>query len=793
MSTVFESKPQSGPGDISSKLEFQKQLQAVTNKIHATSNVDEIMLELGQDMCALLGADRLTIYQMSDDRSSIVSKVKTGLTSFKDLKLPVNDQSVAGYVALNRVLMNIRDVYDEAELRGHSPQLRFLKEVDKRTGYRTKQMLVAPIVDGSANEMVGVVQAINTRTGMPFSPQAEEGMVNLCETLAIAFKQRQKPSSVVRGKYDGLVANAVLSAEEMELALRSARRKGIDIEQVLLDEFQVKSQAIGEALSAFFGVPYEPFKQDRIKPLDLLRNLKRDFLESSLWVPLEDTKDGLIVATNDPERVKASRIVNNIFPKSKVVYRVTTQREFAATLDQFFGGDTGADSSSIGDMLSGMDGESDEESGGSGTDEVSLAADNELVKLVNKIIVDAYHQGASDIHIEPYPGKGKTEIRFRKDGSLQPYISVPASYRNAIVARLKIMCDLDISEKRKPQDGKIKFKKFGPLDIELRVATIPSQGGVEDIVMRILAAGEPIPLDKLGVSARNLKNLKETVSKPYGLFFVCGPTGSGKTTTLHSVLGYLNTPDTKIWTAEDPVEITQKGLRQVQMNPKAGLNFATAMKAFLRADPDIIMVGEMRDKETTSIGIEASLTGHLVFATLHTNSAPESIIRLLDMGMDPFNFADALLGILAQRLAKRLCGKCKQPHTASQDEIKLLLEEYCQELKNTDSWKKDPKAAYESVYREWVKSFGDDKGQITLYSPVGCETCGGTGYKGRLGLHELLLGTDLVKKLIQEHARVAEITAVALNEGMRTLKQDGIEKVLQGITDMHQVRAVCIK
>jgi type II secretory ATPase GspE/PulE/Tfp pilus assembly ATPase PilB-like protein len=793
MSTVFESKPQGqSVADISSKLEFQKQLQAVTNKIHATSNIDEIMLEVGQDICSLLGADRLTIYQMSEDRSSIVSKVKTGLTSFKDLKLPVNEQSVAGFVALNRVLMNIRDVYDEGELRGHSPQLRFLKEVDKRTGYRTKQMLVAPIVDTSANEMVGVVQAINTRSGQPFSPLAEEGVVNLCETLAIAFKQRQKPQAVVRGKYDALVANAVLSAEEMELALRSARRKGIDIEGVLLDEFQVKPSAIGAALSAFFGVPYEPFKQDRIKSLDLLRNLKRDFLESSLWVPLEDNKEGLIVATNDPERVKASRIVGNIFPKSKVVYRVTTQREFTATLDQFFGGDV-ADSSSIGDLLSGMDGETDDEGGAGGTDEASLAADNELVKLVNKVIVDAYHQGASDIHIEPYPGKGKTEIRFRKDGSLQPYISVPASYRNAIAARLKIMCDLDISEKRKPQDGKIKFKKFGPLDIELRVATIPSQGGVEDIVMRILAAGEPIPIDKLGLSGRNVKNLKETVSKPYGLFFVCGPTGSGKTTTLHSVLGYLNTPDTKIWTAEDPVEITQKGLRQVQMNPKAGLNFATAMKAFLRADPDIIMVGEMRDKETTAIGIEASLTGHLVFATLHTNSAPESIIRLLDMGMDPFNFADALLGVLAQRLAKRLCSKCKQPHVASQDEIKLLLEEYCQELKNTDSWKKDPKAAYEGVYRDWVKTFGDDKGQITLNSPVGCDTCGGTGYKGRVGLHELLLGSDLVKKLIQEHARVAEITAVALNEGMRTLKQDGVEKVLQGITDMLQVRAVCIK
>jgi type II secretory ATPase GspE/PulE/Tfp pilus assembly ATPase PilB-like protein len=594
---------------------------------------------------------------------------------------------------------------------------------------------------------------------------------------------------MVRGKYDALVTNAVLSAEEMELAVRSARRKNIDLEAVLTDEFQVKPQAIGEALSAFFGVPYEPFKQDRIKPMDLLRNLKRDFLESSAWAPVEDSKDGLIVITTDPERVRASKLVSNVFPKSKIVYRVCPQREFVATLDQLFGvsADLGDDFSL--DSLK-DEGALDEESA---VDEASLAADNEVVRLVNKIIVDAYQQGASDIHIEPYPGKGKTEIRFRKDGTLQPYLQVPSSYRSAIAARLKIMCDLDISEKRKPQDGKIKFKKFGPLDIELRVATIPSQGGVEDIVMRILAAGEPIPLDKLGLSARNTKNLKDTVSKPYGLFFVCGPTGSGKTTTLHSVLGYLNTPDTKIWTAEDPVEITQKGLRQVQMNPKAGLTFGTAMKAFLRADPDIIMVGEMRDKDTTSIGIEASLTGHLVFATLHTNSAPESIIRLLDMGMDPFNFADALLGVLAQRLAKRLCSKCKQPHTASAEEIKSLLEEYCQELKNTDFWKKDPKAAYEGIYREWVKTFGNEQGQITLYAPVGCDTCSGTGYKGRVGLHELLLGSDQVKKLIQEHARVAEILAVALNDGMRTLKQDGIEKVLQGVTDIHQVRAVCIK
>jgi type II secretory ATPase GspE/PulE/Tfp pilus assembly ATPase PilB-like protein len=450
------------------------------------------------------------------------------------------------------------------------------------------------------------------------------------------------------------------------------------------------------------------------------------------------------------------------------------------------------DRESIGDLLSDM-----QEDGLTGDEALedmkSAAQDNEVVKLVNKIIVDAYQQGASDIHVEPYPGKGKTEIRFRKDGLLQPYISVPHGYRNAIAARIKIMCDLDISERRKPQDGKIKFKKFGPLDIELRVATVPSQGGLEDIVMRILGAGEPIPLDKLALSKHNVDRLKEAVSKPYGLFFVCGPTGSGKTTTLHSVLGYLNTTDTKIWTAEDPVEITQRGLRQVQMNPKAGLTFAVAMRAFLRCDPDIIMVGEMRDKETVTTGIEASLTGHLVFATLHTNSAPESIVRLLDMGMDPFNFADALLGILAQRLARRLCPSCKKPHVATEAELRALLEEYSLELLATETWKKNVKHAQEALFQEWLREFGNEKGEITLYTAVGCEVCNSTGYKGRVGLHELLIGTDAIKKNVQEHARVAEMFATAIEEGMRTLKQDGIEKVLMGVTDIHQVRSVCIK
>jgi len=775
--------------DVNARLAFQKQLQGVTNKIHATNNIDEIMLEVSTEICVLFNADRLTIYSVSDDKQAIVSKVKTGLNSFKDLKLPIAEHSLAGYAALSKKIINVKDVYDDTELRSINPTLRFLQEVDKRTGYRTKQMLVAPIVEQSSGELIGVIQIINNKAGVPFGALAEDGVAELVQTLAIAFRQRQKPQ-LVKTKYDYLIADAVLSAGEFDLASRQARKKAVDVETVLVDEFQVKLVAIGHALSKFFGVPYEPFKPERIKPMDLLKNLKREYVDANQWLPIDDSKEGLVVMCLDPERIRSSRIASNVFPKARIVYKVTTLKDFRDTVTQFYGQEA-VDMGNIDDLLSGLDDGAADVEGTS--DDVSAAADNELVKLVNKIIVEAYHQGASDIHIEPYPGKAKTEVRFRKDGSLGPYIEVPASYRNAIVARLKIMCDLDISEKRRPQDGKIKFKKFGPLDIELRVATIPTAGGVEDIVMRILAAGEPIPLEKLGLTDRNYHKVKKTIEKPYGLFFVCGPTGSGKTTTLHSVLGYLNTPDTKIWTAEDPVEITQKGLRQVQVNKKAGLDFSVVMKAFLRADPDIIMVGEMRDKETTSLGIEASLTGHLVFATLHTNSAPESIIRLLDMGMDPFNFADALLGVLAQRLAKRLCPKCKQPYNPEATEIKSLLNEFCEELMNTEPFKKDAKGAMEAVYKDWVKNYGNEKGQLTMYKPVGCDACGGTGMKGRLGLHELLIASDRMKKAIQEHARVAEMLAICLEEGMRTLKQDGIEKTLMGLTHIKEVRTVCIK
>ena len=411
-------------------------------------------------------------------------------------------------------------------------------------------------------------------------------------------------------------------------------------------------------------------------------------------------------------------------------------------------------------------------------------SDNSLVRLVNTAIIDAHTQGVSDIHFETMPGRDKLRIRFRKDGVLRPYVELPHTYRQALVARIKIMCDLDISEKRKPQDGKINFAKFSPQHkIELRVATIPTNNGLEDVVVRLLSSAKPIAMDQLGLSAGNYRRLSTAIERPYGMVLCVGPTGSGKTTTLHSALGQINTAARKIWTAEDPIEITQAGLRQVQVNPKIDWTFAKALRAFLRADPDVIMVGEIRDAETARTAIEASLTGHLVLSTLHTNSAPDTVTRLLDMGMDPFNFGDSLLAVLAQRLVRRMCPHCRTAREAKPEEIDELL------LDHLHAFPPELQPARSEVLADWQARFAQ-QGALLHYDAPGCKQCEDTGRRGRAALHELLIVTRELRRLIQTGSRVEELQRQGLQDGMRTLRQDGIEKVLAGVTSIAEVRAM---
>jgi len=419
--------------------------------------------------------------------------------------------------------------------------------------------------------------------------------------------------------------------------------------------------------------------------------------------------------------------------------------------------------------------------------DVVSESDNTLVRMINSLIEEAIAQKASDIHIETRPAPANVRIRLRVDGELLTHLEVEARYRYALVARIKIMANMDISEHRKPQDGKIDFARFGGSKSELRVVTVPTTGGLEDVVLRILAGTKALPVDQIGLSARDLHTLKEVVRKPYGLVLVCGPTGSGKTTTLHSLISDINTDNRKIWTAEDPIEITQEGLRQVQMNARIGWTFAAAMRTFLRADPDVIMIGEVRDEETARIAIEASLTGHLVLSTLHTNSAPESIARLLEIGLDPFNFSDSLLAILAQRLVRRLCKRCVQERVAHADEIRNLATQYLENVRHFEE--RDVQAQI----AQWTAEFGKPDGHggkvLHTYVKHGCEACEGRGYKGRLGIYELLLNSDDIRHHIRLRDSAGDVRLTALRGGMKTLRQDGIEKVLMGLTDIAEVVA----
>jgi len=570
-------------------------------------------------------------------------------------------------------------------------------------------------------------------------------------------------------KFDYLLQKGVIKKEDLEKAQAEAEKEKKSVEFILMQKYKVRKKDILEALSLFFGCPFVSFDPNIPIPLDLIKELKYQYLKYNHWVPLKRENNKVIVAIDNPHDLSRVDIIKNLLQTPNIELVVSTKEDIESFVDYFWGQQRG---SSIQDLVADVEEEGiTEEELVSETEEID-ETDSRVVQFVNQMIMDAWRKKASDIHIEPSPSNKITQVRFRIDGVCQPYIQIPNSFTKAVISRIKIMSKLDIAEKRLPQDGKIKFRQKGKTLLELRVATIPTVGGNEDAVLRLLHTGIPLKLNEIGMSEENLKKFKEIVSQPYGLVLVVGPTGSGKTTTLHSALYYINTPDRKIWTAEDPVEITQPGLRQVEVHPKIGLTFARLMRSFLRADPDVIMIGEMRDEETALTGIEASLTGHLVFSTLHTNSAPETITRLLEMKLDPHNFSDSLLGILAQRLVRTLC-RCKEAYHPSKEEFEEIVEEY-------------GKAYFDRTGIKYNKN-------LTLYRAKGCDICGGTGYKGRMGIHELLINNDEIKTLIKKKAPTEEIRKAAILAGMTTLKQDGIQKVFKGYTDIKEVRRVCIK
>jgi len=580
-------------------------------------------------------------------------------------------------------------------------------------------------------------------------------------------------------RYDYLIRRNKISTKQLQQALTQSKRTKKSVEFVLLETFKITIDDLGKSLSLFYNRPFKTYDPGMKCPYELIRNLKKAFLLNMRWVPLSWEKDKIEILIDDPKDLGKTDQIQSLMKTDKISFCVGIDEHIVAFIDHFFDEDKANPSISETEENVEFDSlldiefeEDDKELEKEMEEELIDESSSQVVKLIDQLIISAFRKNVSDIHLEPVPESQCVNVRFRIDGICQDYFKVPISMARGMISRVKIMAQLDISERRLPQDGKIKFKRKGLPVFELRVATLPTTGGFEDAVLRILSRTNALELDKIGLSEKKLSLIEKIITQPYGLMLVVGPTGSGKTTTLHSALSYINKPGVKIWTAEDPVEITQQGLRQVEAKPQIGLDFARVMRAFLRADPDVIMIGEMRDQETASIALEASLTGHLVFSTLHTNSSAETVTRVLDMGFNPIYFADALLGVLAQRLVRTLCPECRKPHQPSKQEFEEIVSEY-------------GKADFAST---GIKHSPD----LSLYNAAGCESCSETGYSGRIAIHELLVNDAEIKNMIKRGDTTENIFKKSVACGMTTLKQDGIKKVFDGLTDMREVRRVCI-
>lgn len=735
--------------DANSQDEILKQIDAYLEEhetlMDAYQKLEPLMLKLFQ-------VERMSIFQRRRQHQDLVARFKTG-NEIREIKVAISPQSIAGYVALSQLPLVISDPYDAQELSQIHPRLKFADKFDKSSSFITRNILCVPILN--ADVLMGVVQFINKQRG-EFNDKDLELARQLADMLGNKFRFELGGT---KQPFQYLIHRNLISEAELNQLLESSKDSR-QIIQRLTSEYRVTAQEIGHALSVHYQVPYLSYLPDKYHLYQGESRLNLSYLKRNLVAVIADAAENPVVLMAEPNNAALLMEVERALGIDSYEISVGLPNDILQYLGEATGSNKGpGEMDDILDEISTSADEFDEQ-----TDELSDDAPA-VVRLVSRILHDAKRMDASDIHIDPEKN-APTRVRMRVDGVCRDITQVPASHHSAVIARIKIMSNLNIAEKRVPQDGKLAFRMQGK-PVEVRVATIPTVAG-EGVVMRILAAGGAMPIEKLNMSPHNLENLQNMVKKPHGILLVVGPTGSGKTTTLHAVLGYLNTPEKKIWTAEDPVEITQPGLQQVQVSPKIGFTFASALRAFLRADPDIILIGEMRDKETAHAGIEASLTGHLVLSTLHTNSAPETITRLLDLGLDPVNFSDACVGILAQRLIRTLCPDCKETYEASETDIGFIKRQYGEEhLKELNL-----------------------PSPLMLHRGKGCDTCGGTGYKGRTGVHELLTMTPELRALVYKEASVSEMKAQATKDGMRTLIQDGIYKVIKGDTDIAQVQII---
>ncbi len=742
----------------------QKQaiLARIYKMIQEVEHLDDVIPSLEQDFLELLGGERLTVYRQ--DRQGLESWFQTGQDLDEPIRIPIGPSSIAGFCAMAGEPIRINDVYDTEELSSLHPKLSFDYSFDQTSGFLTRAMVVVPLK--YQDRLIGIIQVINRLDGGTFSDQDVIHGIAIAQLIAERYRYDLRGGI---GPFEQLVREKHIALERLEELENEAIQLGIPVTILLRRQERIPIDEIGAALHKYYQIPFMSF-DERISPDEkILNELNRSYLANQNWVPFRGENGQILVLIDDPKNADRIMEIRQLLNEPHFELRVGTKEDILRYLGYAYPEDEDRADQNLEAIVGQLGAEMDD---GMTEEDEELYDENAsaIIQLVNRMIIEAVGKGASDLHVEPAKGRNDARVRMRIDGECMEMLKVPYTHIKAMISRIKVLANMDITERRRPQDGKISIRLGGERQ-ELRICTLPTVNG-ESVVMRVLASGgRAMPIDGLSLTPTNFERVQKCLEHPHGIFLCVGPTGSGKTTTLHAMVGQINTVDRKILTAEDPVEITQPRLQQLQVNAKIGLTFAAAMKSFLRADPDVILIGEMRDHETAAIGVEASLTGHLVFSTLHTNSASETVVRLLDMGLDPMNFADALVGVLAQRLVRTLCKRCKEPYTPPQEEIDQLARMYGEDQFDELGFKADG----------------------TFCKPRGCEACSKTGYKGRMGVHELLVATDPVKELIAtKGSTVPDIKSLAMAEGMRSLMQDGISKVVNGHTTLEQLRKVTV-
>lgn len=759
------SRPSTGVAEqTGADLRFQRLIDA----IHAAPSANEIIEQLRAQILDVCEVEMASIFLVDAVKRQLVSWILLPGESLRKIRVGVDKTSIVGYCAATRSMVLVGDPYDSEELRDIDDELRFDSSWDRKAGSRTRQVLAVPIL--FQHSLMGVIQLMNPAGGREFTAADCRHVVQLAETLALAFRNLQQVSQRVPTRYDLLIKNNLISDKELDRALALANQNKEDVEQILTSEFGIRREDLGKALATFYNTIFVDLGWTRVDVEGLYGGLNLDYLRTNRVVPLRVEEGRVVLAAADPNDLASISEIQQVFGADHVEVFLALPSDIDAFLEQVQvpvgeGKEQGEQS-----LPKGAESVPDDSGGGDG-ERVALQ-DSErrpVVMLVRRIIEEACCRGASAIHIEPCGTVCDAEVRFRIDGQCRSALTVPGRYVKPVVARFKALAGLEIAGRR-PQEGRIEYRTAAGRDIELFVTAIPTADGNEDVVLRVPTDHRPLPLREL-LPERILRRFEPLIRQPRGIILVAGPPDSGRTTILHSALGFINTPDKKIWTVEDPEAITLPRLRQVEVRPQIGFTCASALRAILGADPDVIMVGGMEDEETARAGIEASEAGHLVLSTLDSPSAADAVVRLLGMGLDPARLAAALQGILARRLVRTLCPECRQAYHPDKNEFEQLKTKYGQGFD-------------EQVGVQYGKN-------LVLYRPGGCAQCNNTGYAGRTGVCELLAKDEALSKLIMVQAPAEQIRAGAVAGGMTTLLQEGIQLVFAGRTDLDEVMGLC--